>query len=374
MPLSSQKSATILIILAASLCSVFLFKKKDASQRGIEKFLVKKSLPNYDTIVISFPDLKNHYPDGRGVPISGIILHSPTISCIFETISVLEEREVGCHYIVPQQTLRECKDMAQKCLLQQDHLPKSKQLSPLGLKAAKTIMAFKGNLDAVPVLQLADDSMATKHAGIGAWKNWPVDKVDQKINRPTIGIECGNSPNYIHHDLFRHSEKQMLTLVYLLKNLLKKHKLSGADIVTHSDVAWNRPDNSYKIDPGPAFPFETLARHGLGFAPLAKNFPPPPHDRSNESAVIAWVQTCFRILGYAPCPSTGIMDVNTRKILRAYALHFFPLCKKYQDKNYDWSPVINSLLYHPWAPFFLTTENCWDDQNSAISQRSEDLF
>ena len=149
---------------------------------------------------------------------------------------------------------------------------------------------------------------------------------------------------------------QMQVLVSLLSHLLTKHGLSGSDIVTHTDVAWDRPDDLYKSDPGPWFAYETLARYGLGLAPLAKDFPPLPEDRNNQKDMISWIQTCFHIMGYRPCPVTGKMDTDTLKIIRAYALHFFPECPAYK-KGYDFGPLVHSLLHHPWAPYILTQQD-----------------
>jgi hypothetical protein len=113
----------------------------------------------------------------------------------------------------------------------------------------------------------------------------------------------------------------------------------------------------YKQDPGPYFPYETLARSGLGIVPLAKDFPPFPKDQKNQADMISWIQTCFQIMGYRPCPVTGVMDVNTLKILRAYALHFFPECPKYTSIGYDFGPLVQSLTNHPWAPYVLTQKD-----------------
>ncbi len=317
------------------------------------------STERYDLIIIPFKDLETHAPAGQQPGTTkGIILHAPTESSVFITISVLQNRSVGCHYIVPQHTLHQLQEEAKFLLAQQESLPESEKLSPVALNACRVIMAFQGNKNRIPVLQLAPDHMYVKQAGISQWKDWPRD-ADGKLNPSTIGIECANSRTYTKdkYDLFRYSGMQMQVLVSLLSHLLTKHGLSGADIVTHTDVAWDRPDDLYKSDPGPFFDYQTLARHGLGIVPLAKDFPPLPKDRNNQKDMISWIQTCFQIMGYRPCPVTGEMDVNTLKIIRAYALHFFPECPKYTSTGYDFGPLVHSLLHHPWAPYILTQQD-----------------
>ncbi len=329
----------------------------------------------YDTIIIPFEAIKHHYPEGRKQSIQGIVLHCPTIPCIFKTISVLENRSVGCHYIIPEKTLGALKKDAQHLLSIQNTVQEEERLSPVALNACRVIIQFKGALNEVPILQLAQDETCVAQAGIGNWKDWPTGPEDLRINRPTIGIEFGNSARYDSNqdDLYRNSDQQTRVLIWLLKHLVAKHHLSGRDIVTHSDIAWNRAEDLYKPDPGPYFPYETLARHQLGFAPLAKDFPPLPKDyATNPAKIIAWVQTCFRIMGYAPCPSTGVMDLNTLKILRAYALHFFPACAKYTP-DYDWNPLIQSLLNHPLAPYFLTDSDSFKQEEGARSFQESDF-
>jgi|LauGreDrversion4_2_1035121.scaffolds.fasta_scaffold06112_2 N-acetyl-anhydromuramyl-L-alanine amidase AmpD len=346
-----------LMVSVFGLAVFSLYKIEGIPKLHQDKIKSQHAVQDYDTIKIQFPDLKEHYPNGRQSPIQGIVLHAPEIPSVFETISVLQNRSVGCHYIIPNTTLSELKKEAKALVAQQESLPESEKLSPVALKACHVVLSFKGRRDRIPVLQLADDHTGVKQAGLGRWKDWTCD-VDGKLNSATIGIECANSPNYKTgtHDLFRYSVGQMQVLIPLLQGLVKKHKLVGSAIVAHSDIAWDRPGDVHKKDPGPYFPYDALARYGLGLVPLAKDFPPLPKDRNNQKDMISWIQTCFHIMGYRPCPVTGKMDTDTLKIIRAYALHFFPECPAYK-KGYDFGPLVHSLLHHPWAPYVLTKED-----------------
>jgi hypothetical protein len=182
----------------------------------------------YDVIQIPFPDLATQAPAGRQTKIRGIVLHAPELPSVFKTISVLQNRSVGCHYIVPQHTLYQLQQEAKFLLAQQESLPESEKLSPVALKACHIVLNFQGSRDRIPVIQLADDHTGVKQAGLGRWKNWTCD-VDGKLNSATIGIECANSITYQSSqvDLFRYSGMQMQVLSALLKNLLAKHTLMG---------------------------------------------------------------------------------------------------------------------------------------------------
>lgn len=349
----------------------FSFCKIEGARQNVIKS--QDARQDYDIINIPFADLETQEPKGRQTKIRGIVLHASEIPSVFTTISVLQKRSVGCHYIIPQKTLLQLKQEAKKLLAQQKSLPESEKLSDVALNACRVIMAFQGKKNSIPVLQLALDDMCVYHAGKGDWKDWLAPGL--RVKHSTIGIECANSTTYKTgtHDLFRYSGMQMQVLSALLHHLLANHKLSATDVVTHSDISWDRPDDVYKKDPGPYFPYETLARNGLGVVPLAKDFPPLPKDRRNQKDMISWIQNCFQIIGYRPCPVTGVWTINTAKILRAYALHFFPECPKYTSKGYDFEPLVGSLLHHPWAQYVLTKEeNC--ELSTGIEQINLDQF
>lgn len=100
------------------------------------------------------------------------------------------------------------------------------------------------------VWQLVDEEMRAWHAGAGEWCG-----VDD-INSRSIGIELdndGESP---------FSAPLMLSLETLLPGILERWNIPKHGVIAHSDFAPAR-----KVDPGPRFDWQRLARLGLSIWP-----------------------------------------------------------------------------------------------------------
>ena len=113
------------------------------------------------------------------------------------------------------------------------------------------------------ILQLVDERARAWHAGDSRW-GATVD-----LNSASIGIELDN-------DGFEPFAPALIeSLLLLLADLRERHHVPAANVVGHSDVAPTR-----KRDPGPLFPWRTLAEHGFGlwceppFAPATPGFDP----------------------------------------------------------------------------------------------------
>jgi N-acetylmuramoyl-L-alanine amidase len=100
------------------------------------------------------------------------------------------------------------------------------------------------------VLNLVPDLYIAWHAGKSEWK-----KI-KSLNQYSIGIEISN-PGH-DHKYKRFSSKQILSLLKLLKYLIKKYNIKKQNILGHSDIAPNR-----KKDPGEKFPWRKLAMKNL---------------------------------------------------------------------------------------------------------------
>jgi len=100
------------------------------------------------------------------------------------------------------------------------------------------------------VLNLVPDLYIAWHAGKSEWK-----KI-KSLNQYSIGIEISN-PGH-DHKYKRFSSKQILSLIKLLKYLIKKYDIKKQNILGHSDIAPNR-----KKDPGEKFPWRKLAMKNL---------------------------------------------------------------------------------------------------------------
>ena len=100
------------------------------------------------------------------------------------------------------------------------------------------------------VLNLVPDLYTAWHAGKSYWKKF------KSLNKYSIGIEI-NNPGHDHGYKKFHS-KQILSLIKLLRYLVKKYNIKKQNILGHSDIAPNR-----KKDPGEKFPWKILAKKNL---------------------------------------------------------------------------------------------------------------
>ena len=104
------------------------------------------------------------------------------------------------------------------------------------------------------IFNLVDVKFRAWHAGVSFWK-----KI-RDINSNSIGIEIDNSGHL--HNFENYRKEQIVSLVGLLKYLMKKFKIHPINIIGHSDIAPYR-----KIDPGEKFPWRILYKNKLSFLP-----------------------------------------------------------------------------------------------------------
>ena len=97
------------------------------------------------------------------------------------------------------------------------------------------------------ITQLVDERLRAWHAGASRW-GATVD-----LNSASIGIELDNDGREPY------PAAQIDALLRLLADIRKRHHVPAANVLGHSDVAPRR-----KVDPGPLFPWRTLAAHGFG--------------------------------------------------------------------------------------------------------------
>lgn len=136
--------------------------------------------------------------------------------------------------------------------------------------------------------QLVADDRRAWHAGPGSWGTI------SDVNSASIGIELDNNGSEPFPD------EQIDKLLVLLEDLCKRLGIPRYQVIAHSDMAPTR-----KVDPGPLFPWERLAKAGFGRWPVAPLADPP--DGFDPRAAL-------RIVGYS------IDDYPAA--LRAFRLHF----------------------------------------------------
>lgn len=107
--------------------------------------------------------------------------------------------------------------------------------------------------------QLVSDERRAWHGGAGRWGTIT------DINSASIGIELDNDG----HSPF--APAQIDSLLVLLDDLCRRLRIPRTQVVGHEDVAPAR-----KTDPGPLFPWKTLADAGFGRWPAADAPAAPP--------------------------------------------------------------------------------------------------
>ena len=98
--------------------------------------------------------------------------------------------------------------------------------------------------------KMVDDNKIAWHAGKSKWKNV------SNLNKNSIGIEIQNKGHLIYYQHF--SNKQISSLIVLIKLLIKKYKINKSNVLGHSDIAPLR-----KKDPGEKFPWSFLSTKGV---------------------------------------------------------------------------------------------------------------
>lgn len=177
------------------------------------------------------------------------------------------------------------------------------------------------------IYRLVPDDLKAAQAGLSYWQGLSNDG-QINLNATSIGIELVN-PGFKDENntrtFFPYTDYQIDLLIGLLQDLIKKYDIDPTRIVGHSDITPNiiaRGTNS-RIDPGPLFPWEKLAKAGIGawydeevVDALLKN-------KSNEKISIRKLQENLAKYGYN-IQATGVLDQQTKNVLIAFQMHFRP--------------------------------------------------
>ncbi|MDA0702499.1 MAG: N-acetylmuramoyl-L-alanine amidase [Proteobacteria bacterium] len=159
---------------------------------------------------------------------------------------------------------------------------------------------------------LVEEEARAWHAGVSHWAG------DSDINSRSIGIELVNPGHEFGYRPF--PEAQIVALTALCQDILARHRIPPGRVLGHSDVAPAR-----KQDPGELFPWEGLARSGIGLWPGEPDFDPdaPTFEPGANDPEIAAFQDALVRYGYG-LTASGRLDEESVYVLRAFQRHFRP--------------------------------------------------
>ena len=189
------------------------------------------------------------------------------------------------------------------------HAPKTLVPSPMSRVSSHYLVYEDGR-----IFQLVDESKRAWHAGRGFWDG------ETDMNSASIGIEIANGGD--DFGLPDYPDVQIEKVMALVEQIMRRHGLDRQHIIGHSDLAPTR-----KSDPGEKFPWKRFAEAGLALWPQPAL---EDGDQRNLFEVdlmmdrgIATVQAGLGTIGYG-IAVTGILDTETRAVLRAFQRRFRP--------------------------------------------------
>lgn len=172
--------------------------------------------------------------------------------------------------------------------------------SPLGEVSAHYVVEEDGR-----IRQLVPEARRAWHAGRSVWAG------ETDLNSASIGIEIVHPG---HCDPHPYAAQQIAATARLCSDICARRGIAPKRVLAHSDIAVSR-----KIDPGEFFPWQELARLGVGLWIE----PPPPDDAPapTDPAEIADVQRQLAVFGYG-IETTGAYDAQTEAVVAAFQRHY----------------------------------------------------
>lgn len=165
------------------------------------------------------------------------------------------------------------------------------------------------------ILQLVPEARRAWHAGEAVWNG------DRDINSGSIGIEIahpGHSRDPAASEtMVPFPAAQIQAVIALASDIVTRWGIRADKVLAHSDVAPMR-----KRDPGEAFPWEELARAGVGHwvspAPLQGGRFLSPGERGQP---VEALQAMLGLYGYG-LDVDGVYNPQTEAVVRAFQRHF----------------------------------------------------
>ncbi|MEM1287787.1 MAG: N-acetylmuramoyl-L-alanine amidase [Pseudomonadota bacterium] len=162
------------------------------------------------------------------------------------------------------------------------------------------------------IVQMVEEEHRAWHAGRAVWKG-----VDD-INARSVGIEICN-PGH-EHGYVPFPQTQIDAVIELSVAVIGRHEIAAEHVLGHSDVAPSR-----KQDPGELFPWDELARKGVGYylepLPIKDGRFLAPGD---SGPPVKSLQEMLALFGYG-IELTAQFDEQTETVVRAFQRHFRPM-------------------------------------------------
>ncbi|QBF27002.1 N-acetylmuramoyl-L-alanine amidase [Pseudomonas tructae] len=164
------------------------------------------------------------------------------------------------------------------------------------------------------VFNLVDEQERAWHAGESAWAK------RSSLNDTSIGIEIVNQARDTPTGIVfaPYHPEQIDAVIALALSIIQRYPDMGpTQIVGHADIAPGR-----KSDPGPAFPWQTLYKAGIGAwyddSTKARYLATFSQDLPARQDVVAKLEQ----YGYDTCLASS--EMGLRNLLRALQMHFRP--------------------------------------------------
>lgn len=161
------------------------------------------------------------------------------------------------------------------------------------------------------IMQLVPEGRRAWHAGQSCWAG------ESDINSRSIGIEIVNPGHEFGYVDF--PAIQIEAVIALVKDVAARYAIPIQRILAHSDVAPGR-----KQDPGEKFPWNQLARQGVGHWIEPESISGGRFFQvGEEGQPIEALQSMLAMYGY-DLQISGVFDARTRDVVEAFQRHFRP--------------------------------------------------
>ena len=169
------------------------------------------------------------------------------------------------------------------------------------------------------ITQLVEEDKRAWHAGVASWQG------QQDLNSRSIGIEIVNGGHDFRApdgSLPPYPRPQIHAVLDLVHDILGRHAIPATRILGHSDIAPLR-----KQDPGEHFPWERLARAGIGLWPdfdgTTKEVIGKGLERGASGSSVWRLQTMLSEIGYG-FDVTDIYGETCENVVTAFQRRWLP--------------------------------------------------